>query len=91
MVNGIGIIVKKEDKEYLDSIKDHPRDTYGDIVHKLIECWKDAPPAKSGFGKPELPKEVDATTPTEKKIIPLEETTATGSTDTSTQGDLTPE
>ncbi len=40
MANGIGIIVKKEDKEYLDSLKEHPRDTYGDIVHKLIECWK---------------------------------------------------
>ncbi len=40
-MNGIAIVVKKEDKEYLDTLKEHPRETYGDIVHKLIECWKE--------------------------------------------------
>ncbi len=46
MANGIGIIVKKEDKEYLDTLKEHPRETYGDIIHKLIECWNKNDPRK---------------------------------------------
>lgn len=40
MTKSIIILVKPEDKEYLDTLKEHPRETYGDIIHRLIECWK---------------------------------------------------
>ena len=36
-MNGIQIVIKDEDKKKLDKLKQYPRDTYGDIVGRLIQ------------------------------------------------------
>lgn len=33
------IQIKQGDKSFLDSIKEHPRETYGDTITRLIDCW----------------------------------------------------
>lgn len=65
MAKGILIVIKPEDKAYLDSLKGHPRETYGDIVSKLITCWRESQEGISGLeDKPKLSTEAapDSTT-----------------------------
>jgi hypothetical protein len=31
------ILIKKEDKEYLDSLKKHPREPYYEVIQRILE------------------------------------------------------
>lgn len=35
-MNGVGIIVSREVKSILGTLKEHPRETYGDVVARLL-------------------------------------------------------
>ncbi len=56
MAKAVIIVIKPEDKTYLDSMNEHPRETYGDQVSKLIKCWKNSLEMKA-IDKPQVDKE----------------------------------
>ena len=37
MVDSVTIAIDREEKDRLDSLKLHPRETYGEVVHRLID------------------------------------------------------
>ncbi len=52
MVCNVLVVISQEAKDRLDRIKEHPRETYGDVVERLskeeeVKKWED----KSGLGK----------------------------------------
>lgn len=51
------VAIKLSNKLTLDDLKDHDRDTYDDVVKKLINSYKSSPKIRSGGGPGSYSKE----------------------------------